>query len=182
MDQELEEIKKMKNWYLEQEDFEHISSAVTDWGIDFLFENGIFSKSSAYNYCHWARFDYDNEDCPSCGSLDGNWKIKEDLWKCKKCKKQYSIFSSTYLADSKLEYYHWCRFAYLIGNLKVTNSMVIAKDLSISQKSSWWMIDTLRKARKETTETKFVNGAEVLVFDSTFEVLRTLLMTKGIKQ
>jgi len=71
----------------------------------------------------------------------------------------------------------------LVGDMKIYNSMTIAHNLEVSQKTAWWMLNKLREARKKTSDHKFVNGQEVLVFKHRYEILDVLLSrTNTIKK
>jgi len=170
----------MKNWLISNADLRLISNDYEfDWTIDKLFSNGIISPEDAYWKMYCMRFEYaDNLDCPFCKAIDKHYALNNELWKCKNCAKNFTITSRTYIDNTKLEYYHWVRFGYLIGELKITNSCVIAKDLDITQKTAWNMIETLRIARKETSNKKFVNGNEVLTFKHIYEPLKLLMKLK----
>lgn len=167
-----------KNWLLSISEFNLMTNNYEwDWVLHKLWGNGITCPEDALMNISSARFIYTDPDCPFCGKIDKHYKLNSELWKCrnKTCYKKFTLTSGTYIADTKLEYSQWWRFAYLIGDLKITNSHVIAKDLDVTQLTAWRMIDTLRTARKESTKKKFVNGNEVLVFESRYDVLDILL-------
>lgn len=170
----------MKNWLITNAELRQITNDYEwDWVLGKFLDNGIISPEGAYHKIYCQRFEYTNVDCPFCQTIDSHYELNSELWKCKNCHKKFTITSGTYIDNSKLEYYHWWRFCYLIGNLKVVNSNVIAKDLDVTQLTAWRMIDTLRKARKEQSDKKFVNGQEVLVFEHIYEPLEILLKLKN---
>lgn len=145
-----------RNWLLSISEFNLITNNYElDWVLNKLNDNGITSPEDALMRISSARFTYPRgTDCPFCGTVDSHYQLNSECYKCRnrKCYKKFSITSGTYLNDTKLEYSQWWRFAYLIGDMKITNSAVIAKDLGVTQKTSWWMINTLRTARKETSK------------------------------
>lgn len=171
----------MSEWLLSDADFGLITNNHEwDWVVDKLISNGITSPTDALNRFKYTRFEYSYEDCPKCGLSAPHYRLRdEDVWKCKGCGRNFTITACTYMDNTKLEYYQWFRFCYLLGALKITNSSVIAQDIGVTQKTAWWMLDTVRKARKENTERKFVNGNEVLVFDHLYQPLELLLIRKN---
>lgn len=180
----------MKNWLITNAELREISNDYEwDWVLHKFLDNGITTIEDAFEKIKYTRFEYTNPDCPHCGATDKHYELNSELWKCKKCLKKFTITSGTYIENTKLEYYHIWRFCYLVGDLKIANSRVIAKDLGVTQLTAWRMIDTLRTARKEQSNKKFVNGGEVLVFDHIYEPLELLLklrknrvMGKSIKK
>lgn len=177
----IKELPK-RSWLLSDEDFVDVCGENTDtldWMLNLMWNNGITSPEDAKMKFEQTRFEYGNPDCPNCGIIDSHYHLSSNQWKCKNCLAKFSLTSGTYIDNTKLEFYHWWRFCYLIGELKITNSCVIAKDLDITQLSAWRMIDTLRTARKENTKRKFVNGQEILVFNNLWEVLELLIKRKN---
>jgi hypothetical protein len=167
----------MKPWLISNEELDSLRNSN---GYDYISEvynsNGITSPESAYWALFSIRFEYTTEDCIHCESKE-SYKIG-DIWKCKSCRKKFTLTSGSYLDNTKLEYYEWWRFAYLVGEMKITNSCVIANDLGVTQKTAWGMLNLLRTARKETCDIKFVNGKEALAFNHIWEVLELLIKKK----
>lgn len=171
-------------WLLSDEDFESICNVekFNEWGLNVLWENGITCPTDSYDRLCLIRFEYGKPKCPLCEVQDDHYKLNDKRWKCKKCHNKFSVTSNTYLNDTKLEYYHWIRFAYLVGEMKIINSLIIAVDLGITQPSAWEMIQTLRTAHKASVDYKFINGQSVLVFKNMHEVLDVLLKRINQKQ
>lgn len=120
-----------------------------DWLMDALPDCGIFCKDYCDTNVLFLRFeDYDWTDCSNCGFKGRNYPIVADKkWKCKKCKKQFTVTSGTYLSDSKLEYHYWYRTAYLLGKLRVPiNSHWLSRELGITQKTTYSMLTTIKRA------------------------------------
>lgn len=179
------EVLPERKWLLSNEDFNDLAQLNdpnwSDWGLNVLWDNGITSPEDSLSRFSSVRFEYSLPDCTFCGAVEEHYPEGDDRWKCRKCRKSFSLTSQTYLDNTKLAYYHWHRFAYLIGEMKVTNSHVIANDLGLPQKTAWSMIETLREARKQETDYKFKNGQDILSFEHIFEVL-CLLLTRTNKQ
>lgn len=165
------------DWLISDEDFNTITHN-GDWDVYLfmLWDNGIVSPENAKSILHSARFQYTNADCSFCESKENHYELSDGRYKCKSCLKKFSITSGTYLDGTHLEYYHWFRFAHLVGKMKITNSVTIANDLGVTQATAFGMLNVLRKARKENTEKKFVNGQDVLSFNSYHDVLGFLVL------
>lgn len=170
-------MEKEIRWLLYDEDFKELTNTdkYSEWALFIMWNNGITSPEDSQAKIELARFQHSNPDCPFCGAIQEHYVLGSDQYKCKKCLVKFSMTSRTFIHDTKLEYHIWWRFAYLVGDMKITNSQVIAKDLGVTQKTSWGMIKTLRTARKRTSDHKFANGQEVLVFNHLHEVLEVLL-------
>lgn len=172
-----------RSWLLSNEDFTDLTNVhqFNEWALFILWDNGITCPDDAYNKLHLCRFEHTNPDCSFCGDVDKHYVLRTDQWNCKKCRRTFSVTSGTYLDNSKLEAHIWWRFCYLVGDMGITNSHLIAKDLGVTQKTAWFMLDTLRTARKETSNTKFINGSEVLSFNNSHEVIDVLVKIKRDK-
>ncbi len=183
--EEYAKLPKLK-WLLSDSDFEDTWNKDKEWEdavLHILWDNGITSPADAKCRFEFARFEYTKKDCPKCVAFDDHYELTSShQWKCKKCGHKFTITSGTYIDNTKLELFYWWRFAYLIGEMKITNSQVIAKDLDVTQATSWFMIETLRNARKQTSDKNFVNGQEVLVFNHLWEVIELLVRKTSIKK
>lgn len=85
--------------------------------------------------------------CPYCGS--NKWYSIEDgkRFKCgnKECYKKYSVTVGTFMHDSNLPLSTWLQAMYLITSRKKgISSCQIAKDLGITKKSAWFILQRLR--------------------------------------
>lgn len=167
-------------WLLSNKDFKQLTNVdhIDEWLLFIFWDNGITSPNDSYIKLHLARFQYTNLDCSFCGALDKHYVLNTGQWKCKKCFRTFSLTSGTYIENTKLGCHMWWRFSFLIGEKKVTNSSTIAHDLGLTQKTTWGMIETLRRARKETSDKKFLNGQEALSFNNIHEVIDVLLKSR----
>lgn len=169
----------MIEWLLSDEDFNSLTKNMEDEdAFNTLWDNGITSKKDAQDRMGFYRFQYMGEDCPFCETIDSHYKLSDDRFKCKKCMRKFSLTTGTYLESTKLECYHWIRFAYMVGQMKITNSVAIARDLGVTQTTSWGMLKLLKDSRKKITGGVFRNGHEALAFKHDHEVLDILLSKK----
>lgn len=106
----------------------------------------------------------DEPECPYCGN-DSSYVIntteRGKRWKCTKCHKQYSIRVGTIFEESKLPLKKWFVAIYLItAHKKGISSHQLSRDLKITQKSAWFVLQRVREAYKPEHD-KFVNKVEV---------------------
>jgi transposase-like protein len=87
-------------------------------------------------------------ECPYCANdtcyvLNGANK----RFKCAKCRKQFSVRVGTIFEDSKIELRKWFFAVYLFtAHKKGISSHQLARDLKITQKSAWFMLQRIREA------------------------------------
>ena len=93
--------------------------------------------------CRWPH----GPQCPNCGS----WNIQEGAthksmpYRCRECRKRFSIRSKTVMADTKLGYQVWLLAIYLLATgIKGTSSMKLHRDLGITQKTAWHLAHRIR--------------------------------------
>ncbi|HEY7438550.1 MAG TPA: IS1595 family transposase, partial [Acidimicrobiia bacterium] len=60
----------------------------------------------------------DGPVCPACGGREYSYLNTRRLWKCKACKKQYSVKVGTIFEDSPIPLDKWLAAIWLIANSK----------------------------------------------------------------
>ncbi len=100
--------------------------------------------------------------CPHCGTLDEHTYLANyRRWKCKGCKKQFTVKLGTIFEDSPLKLETWLAGMWLIANCKNgVSSHEIHRALGITQKSAWFLLHRVRLAMQ--------NGS-LEMFDGTIE-------------
>ena len=91
----------------------------------------------------------DQPACTSCGSLDvkTDAKHKSMPFRCRDCKKRFSVRTGTAMQSSKLGYQSWAIGIYLLTtSLKGVSSMKMHRDLGVTQKSAWHLVHRIRQA------------------------------------
>ena len=86
--------------------------------------------------------------CPHCAS--GNIAVianrKPQPYRCRTCRKFFSVKTGTLWHSSKLPLSKWAIAFYLYStNLKGVSSMKLHRDLGITQKSAWYMAHRIRE-------------------------------------
>ncbi len=89
--------------------------------------------------------------CPTCGAEKITYLARQRRWKCygKHPKAQFSIMVGTIFEDSHLALDKWMMAMWMIANCKNdVSSCEIARDLGITQKSAWHMLQRIRLAMR----------------------------------
>ena len=92
--------------------------------------------------------------CPHCGSMNVQTGAKHKTmpYRCreKECAKRFSPKTGTVMEGSKLGFQIWMIATYLMAtNLKSVSSMKLHRDLTINQRSAWFLAHRLRVALSE---------------------------------
>lgn len=104
--------------------------------------------------------------CPRCGCVEYSYLTTRRLWKCKACKRQYSVKVGTIFEDSALGLDKWLPAVWLIANSKNgISSHELARSLGTTQKSAWFMLHRIRLAMQTGSFNKLDGEVEV---DETF--------------
>jgi transposase-like protein len=104
----------------------------------------------------------DGPTCPACGDKGYSYLTTRRVWKCKACKKQYSVKVGTIFEDSPLGLDKWLPAVWLIANSKNgISSHELGRALGITQKSTWFMLHRIRLAMQTGSFEKFDGEVEV---------------------
>jgi len=97
--------------------------------------------------------------CPCCGSTDTyKHKTRKYYYHCResKCQKQFSCKHNTVMHASRLQVRVWLYAMYkLTVSRKGISSLQLAKELGITQKSAWFMMQRLKEACGHNTDGAF---------------------------
>ena len=106
--------------------------------------------------------------CPTCGRTDVRFISTRNLWECKTKhpRKQFSIKVGTIFEDSPLGMDKWLPVVWLLSNCKNgISSYEIARDLGVTQKTAWFMLQRIRVAMETGSFHKVSGEVEI---DETF--------------
>jgi transposase-like protein len=107
------------------------------------------------------RWENGQAECPRCQSKRLSFLTTRLMWKCLDCKKQFSIKVGTIFEDSAIGLDKWLCAMFLIANCKNgVSSYEIARDLHITQKSAWFMLQRIRHAMHTGTFSKLSGQVE----------------------
>ncbi len=100
--------------------------------------------------------------CPRCACVEYSYLKTRRVWKCKACKKQYSVKAGTIFEDSPLGLNKWLPAVWLIANAKNgISSHELGRALGVTQKSTWFMLHRIRLAMQTGSFDKFSGTVEV---------------------
>jgi len=98
-----------------------------------------------------------------CSSLR---PVTRKLWRCKECKRQFTVKVGTIFEDSPIPFTKWLPAIWLLANTKNgTSSHELGRALGVTQKTAWFMFHRIRQAMKDTTQPPFAGEVEA---DETF--------------
>ena len=89
----------------------------------------------------------DGVACPICESKEVSFLSTRRIWKCKGCKKQFSVKLGTILEDSPIGLDKWLPALWMLANCKNgISSYELARGLGVTQKTAWFMLHRIRLA------------------------------------
>ncbi len=117
------------------------------------FENAIWTDDERY--------------CPRCGCDDTYEATHKTMpYRCRPCKRFFSVRTGTVLAASNLPFLTWVYAIYFeMTNLKGLSSMKLHRDIEVTQKTAWFMLHRIRETFAPVLAEMFASEVEV---DETF--------------
>ncbi|HSN01322.1 MAG TPA: IS1595 family transposase [Rudaea sp.] len=112
--------------------------------------------------------------CPHCGVIGGHYKLqgkstRPGLWKCKDCRKQFTVIVGTVFSDSKIPLNKWLLAVHLIcASKKAISSHQIHRMLGVTYKSAWFMTHRIREAMKSENGGLLGSGGGTVEADETY--------------
>jgi len=106
--------------------------------------------------------------CPrnGCGSADVVAIKNRNAWRCRECKRHFSVKVGTVFEDSPIGFDKWLPAMWLLtANRNGVSSYELARGLGVTQKTAWFMLHRLRFALKNDDVTPLVGEVEA---DETF--------------
>jgi transposase-like protein len=90
--------------------------------------------------------------CPRCGGKDHSYLRTRRLWKCKACKKQFSVKVGTFFESSPVGLDKWIVAIWMIANSRyAVSSYAIQHATGVTQKTAWSMMHRIRLAMQTET-------------------------------
>jgi transposase-like protein len=112
--------------------------------------------------------------CPHCGVLDNAAKLggtshRPGLYKCRDCRKQFSVTVGTVFERSKIPLNKWLLATHLLtSSKKGISSHQIHRSLGVTYKTAWFMTHRIRKAMESTNVTPMGSGGGYVEADETY--------------
>jgi transposase-like protein len=106
--------------------------------------------------------------CVHCGHSEKIYSINDGkLYKCAKCRKQFTVRVGTIFEDSALPIQKWFMAIYLLtAHKKGISSVQLGKDIQVTQKTAWFMLHRIRYAIRTKEFDKPLDG--IVEVDETF--------------
>ena len=114
----------------------------------YEFQGRFPDEAAAVNFFEDRRWD-GKPSCPVCGSLSVATipNAKPMPYRCRDCRKHFSVRTGTVLAESKLPLHKWLLAIYMLHSArKGISSVQMAKELGITQKTAWFLEHRIREA------------------------------------
>ena len=112
----------------------------------------------------------DGAVCPHCLAKEPYYLATQRRWKCRKCRRQFSVKVGTIFEDSAIPLQKWLPALWMLVNDKNgVSSHELHRSLGVSQKSAWFMLHRLRLVLKNNNIFKLGgNDAGPVEVDETF--------------
>ena len=111
----------------------------------------------------------DGPICPDCDTANPYYIKTQKRWKCRECRRQFSVKVGTIFEDSPISLKKWLPALWLLCNCKNgVSSYEIARDLDVTQKTAWFMLQRLRLVLKEGNPSKLGGNGGAVEMDETF--------------
>lgn len=92
----------------------------------------------------------DKPKCPNCDSDNSCYIKTRKVYKCKDCKRQYSLKQGTIFERTKLPLKTWYAAIFLfISNKRGISSIQLSKNIGVEQRTAWLMLHKLRESLKD---------------------------------
>jgi hypothetical protein len=92
--------------------------------------------------------------CPTCGDKEPQFIASRSIWQCrnKHANRQFSVKKNSVMEDSPIGLDKWLPAFWLLTNCKNgISSYELARDLKVTQKTAWFMLQRIRLAMQRGT-------------------------------
>jgi transposase-like protein len=97
--------------------------------------------------------------CTECGSEERITARKGGMHHCNACKWDFTVRTGTIFGRSKMPLHKWVYAMYLLVTArKGISSMQLAKEIGVTQKSAWFMLQRLREACGDDSDIDKLRG------------------------
>jgi transposase-like protein len=111
----------------------------------------------------------DGPICPKCGHNEQYYLATQRRWKCKQCKRQFSVKVGTIFEDSAIPLEKWLIALWMLVNCRNgISSYEVGRALGITQKSAWFVLHRLRLALQTKSLVKLGGRGSEVEVDETF--------------
>jgi transposase-like protein len=104
--------------------------------------------------------------CAHCGADSPMFLKTRKIWKCSRCRKQFSFKAGTVFEDSPIGLDKWLPAVWIIANARNgVSSHELGRSIGVTQKTAWFMLHRVRLAMQDDLTGGMLNG-EVEVDES----------------
>lgn len=112
-----------------------------------------------------------NPICPKCGCIENQYKQvrngKEGYFRCYHCNLVYTVRTGTIFERSHVPLDKWIFAIYLILTArKGISSLQLSKEIGVTQKTAWFMLQRIREACDKGDDSGFLSG--IIEADETY--------------
>lgn len=113
---------------------------------------------AAFEYATARRWP-DGVRCTWCDSPENSLIASRKVWRCKACKKQFSVRVGTIFEDSPISLGKWYMTIWMLMNCKNgVSSYEVHRAIGVTQKTAWFMLHRVRAAIKAKSFDKKLAG------------------------
>lgn len=112
--------------------------------------NSLHDETSCREFLEYQRW-HDEPICPHCGMQDKeHWRVKnggefKGMYKCRYCRKTFTVTVGTMFEGSHVPLKKWFYAVYIfLSHKKGISSPHLAKDIGVTQKTAWFMLERIR--------------------------------------
>jgi transposase-like protein len=85
--------------------------------------------------------------CPTCAGRERITNRKDDFYRCNRCETTFTVRTGTIFERSHVPLHKWVYAMYLVVTArKGISSMQLAKEIGVTQKTAWFMLQRLHEA------------------------------------
>ena len=131
-------------------------------GMSLVQLMDLFStEEAAHDWFADQRWNKTGRYCPRCGSTETAPSKRQFTFWCPDCKQRFSVRTGTVLEESRVSLRRWAIAVYLhLTSLKGVSSMKLHRDIGVTQKTAWFMLQRIRKAW-ESDDSPFAGPIEI---------------------
>ena len=119
------------------------------------------TEEAAHDWFGEQRWRKTGRHCPRCGSTGTAPSKRQFTFWCPDCKQRFSVRTGTVLEESRLPLRKWAIAIYLhLTSLKGVSSIKLHRDINVTQKTAWFMLQRIRKAW-ESDDSPFAGPVEI---------------------
>lgn len=100
--------------------------------------------------------------CPRCNADKPSFLRSRRIWKCRSCRRQFSVKVGTIFEDSPLGLDKWLPALWMLANSKNgISSYELGRSLGVTQKTAWFMLSRIRLAMQSKSFAKPDGDVEI---------------------